>query len=128
MALEDKPDWADVPERFNWLAMDSDGDWSAYVDRPVIDDTGRYWNAPRLFKDCFLDIFIEGYYVSYNTYPQFKSTIEQRPNRCQLKFVTENNFGSCPTDKWFDIKSEKEYCPICDGNGGISGKCGGCGK
>lgn len=37
-----KPDWKDAPEWANYLAMDGDGQWFWYENRP---ETGRnYWS------------------------------------------------------------------------------------
>ena len=49
-----KPDWKDAPEWAQWLAMDEDGVWVWYENKPVLKvriffpSSGKYQDAKRL--------------------------------------------------------------------------------
>lgn len=37
-----KPEWSDVPAWANWIARDKDGQWRAYENKPIADDSVGY--------------------------------------------------------------------------------------
>lgn len=37
-----KPDWSEVPNRYNWIAQDADGEYVAYASRPVLQDIDEW--------------------------------------------------------------------------------------
>lgn len=41
-----RPDWADAPEDWHWLAQDEDGRWFWYGVQPTPSIGGGVWRAP----------------------------------------------------------------------------------
>lgn len=41
-----KPDWKDAPEWAQWVAMDADGDWWWYENKPEFDGESDRWVLP----------------------------------------------------------------------------------
>ena len=41
-----KPDWNNAPKWANWLAMDEDGDWYWYEDKPQHLSIGVWYSSP----------------------------------------------------------------------------------
>lgn len=47
-----KPDWKDIREEYNWLAMDGDGYWFSWVDRPTWKEESKVWIGEDDFSPC----------------------------------------------------------------------------
>lgn len=43
--MHDKPDWADAPAHWNWLAQDADGKWFWYRTEPQLGWAGGVWRS-----------------------------------------------------------------------------------
>ncbi len=59
-----KPDWKDAPSWAKWLAMDENGDWLWYEDRPVCGVA--CWGSRGRFEDA-------------ESYIPWTDTLEARP-------------------------------------------------
>lgn len=61
-----KPDWKDAPSWANWMAMDEDGQWFWFENKPVRDD-GCWWQIGKYESACV---------YSY----AWKESVEARPS------------------------------------------------
>jgi hypothetical protein len=52
IGVDMKPDWKDAPEWAKWLAMDYDGAWFWYADKPRLDPDG-WAQTSELYKCAF---------------------------------------------------------------------------
>jgi hypothetical protein len=43
-----KPDWKDAPAWAKWLAMDNDGTWFWYAEKPTL--LSAFWNSAAKFE------------------------------------------------------------------------------
>ena len=70
-----KPDWKDAPEFAKWLAMDENGDWAWYEDKPWADEETESWVWPcPISGDWMLAGFCE------STTESWRETLEARPS------------------------------------------------
>jgi hypothetical protein len=70
--MRQKPDWKDAPEWAKWLAMDDNGEWYWFIEKPTLLDEGDecgYWNAPF------------GSYLHVEVGVDWKTTLEERPQQ-----------------------------------------------
>ena len=82
-----KPDWNDAPEWANWLAMDSNGLWCWYKNKPYA-SLGSFFSVGRSTAS------------KSSVLSNWKESLEQRPEQENLEFevvevssTVENNHG-----------------------------------
>ena len=62
-----KPDWKDAPEWANWLAIDSNGMWYWYKDKPDLVDNDTWIASTGTFLAVYSDL------------PDPRDSLESRP-------------------------------------------------
>ena len=69
--MNGKPDWKDAPEWAKFLAMDRNGDWYWYEDKPFVNSNERQgtkiWTGTRRAQ------------LAEKSSNQWKETLEERP-------------------------------------------------
>ncbi len=61
-----KPSWKDAPDWAQWLAMDEDGQWHWYSDKPYYSDSWCMWNTEKQYEKC-------------NDVVSWERTLQERP-------------------------------------------------
>lgn len=72
-----KPDWDRAPEGFDWLAMDGDGYWYWWFEKPEWDEKRKHWFRENDVDVVFAtekDVFSDSAYE-----PVASETLEHRP-------------------------------------------------
>jgi hypothetical protein len=64
-------DWLQLPESFNWVAMDDNGEFHAFTEKPVPDEISKKW-IPSYFGCRLIGWF--GYYGQ-----DWRETLTRRP-------------------------------------------------
>ncbi|MFW8564881.1 hypothetical protein [Orrella sp. 11846] len=54
MTKNQKPNWNNAPEDWDWLAQDADGRWFWYAVEPIPGVGGGVWRSPRLKQEFAL--------------------------------------------------------------------------
>ncbi len=69
--MNDKPDWKDAPEWARFLAMDQDGDWYWYEDKPFVNNNSwqgtQIWTGTRRTQ------------LAKKSSSRWEETLEERP-------------------------------------------------
>ena len=66
--------WDDVPHEYEFIAMDEDGNWSAFTHEPFLDDTRDMWDMSEKYHDG-LDLEWENFHPPV----QWDATLTERP-------------------------------------------------
>lgn len=80
-AMEDKPkakaftfDWTGIDPKYKWAAMDGDGQWAAYKNRPI-QDIMESWDTRTKRDVCFQNL-----HASQDPYPgDWRDSLQKRP-------------------------------------------------
>lgn len=70
LQFDNKPSWDDAPEWANWMAMDANGEWCWYENKPIVDSGTVSWE-PRSGNERWST-------ARYDT-TYWMTTLEQRP-------------------------------------------------
>jgi hypothetical protein len=62
-----RPSWDNIPDKYKWMAQDSDGEWFVYIDEPEIGE--KMWSPSDFSNDCACRVKIENW----------EQTLERRP-------------------------------------------------
>lgn len=72
-------DWACLPAWANWIAMDKDGGWKWFREKPAISEDYEIWN--QMVDNAYYSGFIPNEYFPSNITGSWKDNLHKRPTQ-----------------------------------------------